>query len=119
MYEKENHQIFFSKTLIQGFSDIDSKIFDLEQENVELKKKVKVFEDEKNKNLFERFNESQRQTAQTLSAIIGSSTIDSLTPATAVILNKIKHMNSIDEIKKYIDSIFGTKKVKKSTKKKK
>lgn len=115
MYEKENKTMFFSKTLIDGFSRIDEEVFNLEQDNIELRKKIKNLEDEKNKALYEKFNESQRQTAQTLTAILGSSTIDSLTPATAIMLNKIKRMDNIKNIKKYIDSIFKskTRKVKK------
>jgi hypothetical protein len=58
----------------------------LEQENIELKNKVKELEEEKNKKIHKDFQDSQKQIGLTFSTLLGSPSIESLNPATAIML---------------------------------
>jgi hypothetical protein len=105
MEYKDYKPISDSYTLNQAFRSLDEDIQNLELDNFELRKKNRELEKELSDNLNERLKECNKSVANTLIAALSVPGYDAFTPASAVVLQKIRHMKDIKEIHKYIDSI--------------
>ena len=82
---------------------MDDYIFRLEEENIELKEQNEILNKEMSKCIDEQFRNTWNNIGNTINAIIGTPKLDTVS---ASILDKIKNMDSIEEVKDYIDVVF-------------
>jgi len=94
-----------SRTLKKAFFNLDDDILRLELYIKELEKKNKDLEDKLHKSIMDTFNAQQANMAATLKACLGAPKLSDLGTVGSTVLIKIMHMETIDEIKAYVNEI--------------
>jgi hypothetical protein len=92
-----------SRGMYRMLASMDDYILNLEEENDYLTEEVEKLRKENSKYVDMAFQNSMNSMANTLNAIMATPKLDVLS---TVILDKIRNMNDIDEIKSYIEEVF-------------
>lgn len=96
---------FESKTLKRMFRKLDQEVSDLEFSVEELTKERQELKEKVDKLENERFQDMNRNMVHTLKSFLTETTTVN-DPKSAIMLQKIYAMQSIKEVRKYIDQVF-------------
>ena len=98
-----NETGFVSETMNRFMGKLDYQLYDMEQTIKEQALEIERLEKENMKYLDKSLQDSWETVGNVFNAILSTPKLDLLS---ATILSKIKDMNSLEEIRNYIDDVF-------------
>ena len=101
-YENNGFEVR-SRGMYRMLASMDDYILNLEEGSDHLTEEVEKLRKENSKYVNMAFQNSMNSVANTINAIMATPKLDVLS---TVILDKIRNMNNIDEIKSYIEEVF-------------
>ena len=98
--------VFGSDTLKRVFSNLDNKCFGMEQTIREQERIISDLNKEISANTHKQLQSGYAMIGNVLKACIGTGDINEMGPGAAIVLDRIRDMQTIEEVHEYVNKLF-------------
>lgn len=95
-----------SKTLKRVFSALDERCYDMEQQLIEKDEKIAEMHKQICEDMNRRMREGNAMIGNVLKACLGGGDIKEMGAGAAVVLDRVRNMNTIEEVKEYVNKLI-------------